>query len=89
MGDEKTKTKISEQFSSASVDNSKPAYLQSKFRIGSRKGQINYGHDETVFHPDDIPTEKKTIGKMFLSTKKNHTLEKERLNGTQAFMFRK
>jgi len=74
MGDEKTKTKISEQFSSASVDNSKPAYLQSKFRIGSRKGQINYGHDETVFHPDDIPTEKKKNREDVLEYKKKSHL---------------
>jgi len=55
-------------------DNPKPTFLQSKFQIGSRKGPINYGHTETVFHPDDISAEKKANRDDIMQYKKKSVL---------------
>jgi hypothetical protein len=37
----------------------KPSYLVARFQIGSCKGPTSYAPAETVFHPDDIPFDKK------------------------------
>eukprot|EP00639_Heterosigma_akashiwo_P016240 CAMPEP_0206383778 /NCGR_PEP_ID=MMETSP0294-20121207/14175_1 /ASSEMBLY_ACC=CAM_ASM_000327 /TAXON_ID=39354 /ORGANISM="Heterosigma akashiwo, Strain CCMP2393" /LENGTH=347 /DNA_ID=CAMNT_0053833949 /DNA_START=129 /DNA_END=1172 /DNA_ORIENTATION=- len=55
--------------------NKEKKFLQPKFQIGSRKGPINYGHNETVFHPDDIPAEKKENRKQIIESKKPKTLK--------------
>ncbi|KAJ8607166.1 hypothetical protein CTAYLR_007336 [Chrysophaeum taylorii] len=34
-------------------------FLKSKFQIGSCRGPLNYSQTETVFHPDDVPREKR------------------------------
>ena len=34
-------------------------YLKAKFRIGSCKGPKNFPFSETVFHPDDVPANKR------------------------------
>lgn len=35
------------------------AFLKAKFRVGSCKGPKNFPSTETVFHPDDVPTDKR------------------------------
>jgi hypothetical protein len=37
----------------------KKAYLKAKFRVGSCKGPKNFESQETVFHPDDVPADKR------------------------------
>ena len=41
------------------MDGSEPTFLKARFQIGSCKGPTTYGPSETVFHPDDIPVDKK------------------------------
>ena len=40
-------------------DSSGSGYLKAKFQIGSCKGPINFQVSQQVFHPDDVPPEKK------------------------------
>ena len=35
------------------------SYLKAKFRVGSCKGPQNFPFQETVFHPDDVPPNKR------------------------------
>jgi len=41
-------------------DGGRKEYLKAKFQIGSCKGPINFQVSQQVFHPDDVPPEKKS-----------------------------
>ena len=49
-------------------------YLKAKFQIGSCKGPINFQVSQQVFHPDDVPPEKKSNRKEVKLWKQNNPL---------------